>query len=169
MKKNSTIPILKVSSNLEDRFWQKIEKIPFDDCWHWIGTVQYGYGIIREEKHGPSLKAHRVSLVIHGIKLINGLVVDHICRNKLCVNPKHLRQVTHRINSIENSIGPPALNNTKTHCLNGHLMDRVTKNKKWGDKRWCSICKTNRTAKRTAKGYFKKFYQNHKERWDKYK
>lgn len=46
--------------------------------------------------------------------------IDHICMNKRCVNPLHLREVTPRISSLENTNGEAAKNSKKTHCINGH-------------------------------------------------
>ena len=63
--------------------------------------------------------AHRVSFSIFK-NLSNLLVVDHICRNKSCINPDHLRQVTMVVNALENSVSIMALNKLKTHGNCGH-------------------------------------------------
>lgn len=130
---------------IEDRFWKNTVVFPFDDsgCWHWIGlTLKNGYGQIREAGTRFRYLTHRLSLKIHGITLIKGLVVDHICRNRSCVNPKHLRQVTSRINAIENNIGPIASNTKKENCPKGHPYDLFIQRKhNLNSYRSCSICR----------------------------
>lgn len=79
------------------RFWAKVEKRGPEECWEWKGAKnEIGYGMMWW--NGRTDRAHRVSLHLHGVELpdrrTTGLVVDHICHNKLCVNPAHLRIVT---------------------------------------------------------------------------
>jgi len=58
-----------------------------------------------------------------GVELPNGMHVDHICRNRLCVRPDHLRVVTPKVNALQNSEGHAASNVLKTHCPRGHPYD----------------------------------------------
>lgn len=63
-------------------------------CWEWAGPRnERGYGIISTEK--TTLFAHRLSLLAHGVKFSYEDDVDHLCRNRCCVNPDHLEPVTH--------------------------------------------------------------------------
>lgn len=74
-----------------DLFWSKVEKT--DECWEWRGirdTGGYGFAYWR----GKHLRAHRLALELSGVELVPGLVVDHLCANKVCCNPEHLEQVT---------------------------------------------------------------------------
>lgn len=110
-----------IRTSQEARFWAKVEKTP--TCWLWMGRVgSRGYGTmfwgVRGDRGGRC--AHRIALLISGTEIPAGMVVDHVCRNKLCVSPAHLRVVTQRINSIENSISPAAINHRKTRCARGH-------------------------------------------------
>lgn len=81
--------------NDEERFWSKVEKS--DGCWQWVGCTQpNGYGQFR--RNGRARSAHRTAF-----ELANGFIdpsqdVDHICFNRGCVNPAHLRQVTRKQN-----------------------------------------------------------------------
>jgi hypothetical protein len=74
----------------EQRFWDKVQRGAA--CWNWVGTLMVtGYGGIRY--HGKNRTAHRVSYELHYGPIPDGLQIDHACRNRLCVNPDHLRAV----------------------------------------------------------------------------
>lgn len=67
-----------------------IDKIDVDICWNWKkARNSSGYGVFKMDK--KLYLAHRVSYNIFVGEIGTGLVVDHICRNRGCVNPKHLR------------------------------------------------------------------------------
>jgi hypothetical protein len=92
-------------------------------CWIWIrGRDRDGYGIFRMKRGDRriSLRAHRVGYEMLGAPIPRGNVLDHMCRHRACVNPWHLRPVTHRQNVLENSIGLAARNSAKKTCLRGH-------------------------------------------------
>lgn len=119
--------------SIEYRFWAKVNKNGpvFGDrgpCWLWTGSKNNtGYGQLYSNRDGDPfmVTAHRFSLRLVGIFLENGMdggkpVCDHLCKNRLCVNPNHIRVTTQRINSVENSDSPLAKNAKKTHCAKGH-------------------------------------------------
>lgn len=88
-----------------------------EDCWPWLGPItKHGYG----RKSRCNIGAHRLVWERERGPIPEGLFIDHICRNRRCVNPSHLRPVTPRINCIENSTSLAALNFAKTHCDRGH-------------------------------------------------
>lgn len=93
---------------VEQRFWEKVEKT--ETCWNWKGsTDRYGYGTIRENyKH---LRVHRLSYHLANGQIPEGRVIDHICHNRACVNPQHLRIATAKQNQ-ENLTG--AYSNSKS-------------------------------------------------------
>ena len=97
-----------------ERFWGNVNKSGV--CWEWCGRINpAGYGM-----YGPKL-AHRLILPLVGQPPVpKGLFVDHMCRNRKCVNPIHLRVVTSRTNSVENSLSIPAQNFQKKFCKRGH-------------------------------------------------
>lgn len=116
------------------------------ECWRWTGsTVERGYG--RYTKDKITVRAHRMSYLVHKGPLKPGLVIDHVCRNKPCINPAHLRQVTARQNSLENNPGGAALNAVKTHCKHGHpLSGENLYVQKSNGFRYCRICSRRRTT-----------------------
>lgn len=77
-------------------FWSKVEKT--DGCWEWRGyRSPKGYGEYRDAT-GKRTTAHRISWQLAGHDIPEGLTLDHLCRNRGCVNPDHLEPVTNREN-----------------------------------------------------------------------
>lgn len=131
--------LLYSDEKFKKRFWAKVEKS--QKCWLWVAAKSSGYGTIGYD--GSMLYAHRVSVVLSGRKIPKGLVVDHICRNPACVNPKHLRVVTQKEN-----IHSGNTNIAKKFCKNGHsfneentlIRDRIGKNGRPTRTRQCRVC-----------------------------
>lgn len=95
---------MEITSDLAERFWSKVDKT--DTCWNWTGNKQHqGYGVMRNgiDRSGR-IAAHRLSYMLHYGPIEAGLLVDHICHNKSCVNPNHLRSATAKQNN-ENRAG----------------------------------------------------------------
>ena len=84
---------------LEQRLSDKIEKT--ESCWNWKAGSRRGYGRITKGRRGEGkLTAHRVVYELLVGKIPDGMVLDHLCRNKLCVNPIHLEIVTSKENTL---------------------------------------------------------------------
>jgi hypothetical protein len=62
-------------------------------CWLWTGGTRGGYGRLKLADYGM-MEAHRASYEFHKGKIPEGLVLDHLCRNRSCINPEHLEPVT---------------------------------------------------------------------------
>jgi hypothetical protein len=126
---------------LEERFWKRVQKS--DGCWEWKGAKNGWYGSICVG--GSTVGAHRVSWWIHsGFDSIpEGMVIDHLCHNRACVNPAHLRVATFSENTI-NSESPPAVNSRRTHCTNGHPLSGDNLFIENG-KRRCRVCNRKRS------------------------
>jgi hypothetical protein len=111
------------------------------ECRIWKGKLDRdGYGTFFFLK--KNRRAHRVSYYIHIGEIPKGMFVDHLCKNRNCVAVGHLRLVTPKENSLDNSRSIPALNARKTHCKQGHLFDR-----KYGKQRYCSVCQSEKTRR----------------------
>lgn len=66
-----------------------------DTCWLWTGDVSNsGYGAFIEHASRRTSPAHRAVYRVLIGPIPDGLTLDHLCRNKLCVNPAHLEPVT---------------------------------------------------------------------------
>lgn len=84
---------------MEKRFWSRVERSNDHACWPWQGSKQrQGYG--RIEINSKVFSAHRLSYMLNKGQIPAGLVIDHLCCNKSCVNPTHLEAVTLKENAI---------------------------------------------------------------------
>lgn len=80
--------------NTAKDFWDKVDKS--GNCWEWLGSRSNRYGSIQYNRK-PYL-VHRLSYMLTHGKLPDSLELDHLCRNRYCVNPDHLEAVTHKVN-----------------------------------------------------------------------
>jgi hypothetical protein len=70
-------------------------------CWPWHGaTLPNGYGEIWDPVARKNRMAHRRVYELLVGPIAAGLQIDHLCRNKACVNPAHMEQVTSRENTV---------------------------------------------------------------------
>lgn len=101
-----------------ERFWDKVVKT--DTCWNWVGAKsKLGYGTFWISNQRGFINAHRFVLGLDGWMIPKGFETDHLCRNRLCVNPSHLEVVTRRENNLRGT-GAAARNSRKTQCIHGH-------------------------------------------------
>jgi len=83
------------------RFWRKVRRT--DTCWLWIAaTNSSGYGCFRIAA-GRLLYAHRYAYELAVGPIADGMVLDHLCNNRRCVNPDHMEVVTLQENARRGS------------------------------------------------------------------
>jgi hypothetical protein len=120
---------------IEYRLWSRVR----DDengCWTWTGcTDPNGYGAIYWR--GRTWKVHRVAWTLCRGEIPEGLTVDHLCRNRGCVNPNHFELVPLKVNQSRQISN----NSKKTRCPQGHPYDERNTRITAAGKRQCRICR----------------------------
>lgn len=127
---------------------------PNTGCWLWARAChkKSGYGVSSKNK-----LAHRVAYEFANGAIPKGMHIDHLCRQRSCVNPSHLEAVTPRENNAR-SASPSAINATKTHCGNGHAFS-PTNTKMIDGARECRECR---------KATIKSYRQRHRDKYNAY-
>ena len=135
------IPVMRAQQ--WDRWWGSF--LLGDGCWSWIASKNnYGYGQfpVGYSKHA----AHRMSYEMFSGPIATGMQIDHLCRNRSCVNPAHMEVVTQAEN-MRRGGGVAAENGRRTSCRSGHAYSKENTYRwvdKYGSHRRCKTCDSNR-------------------------
>lgn len=87
-----------IDKGIVARFWAKVEKASPDACWQWVGAKSNrDYGVFWDGRR--LVGAHRFAYELMTGAIPDGLLCDHACHNRLCVNPAHIRICTQTENN----------------------------------------------------------------------
>lgn len=125
-------------TRLPERFWLKCLPEPNSGCWLWVAARSHRkyYGAIRPEA-GLSGFAHKYAYQLCIGDVPAELELDHICNVSLCVNPNHLRAITHLENLAKKQY------KLVSHCKRGHVRSPST-TENYGNGAACTECRRER-------------------------
>jgi len=131
-----------------ERFLSKVEPVPESGCWLWMDYLDRdGYGQFRVSAKTVK-RAHRMSYELHVGPIPDGMTLDHKCRVRCCVNPKHLEPVPNRVNISRGLTGKVNHRNARKQlCPRGHEYDYVHPVTGW---RACTTCIRENRHRREA-------------------
>lgn len=135
------LPVRRRWGSFGERFWTKVQRDGLNNCWEWQAYRSAdGYGIFQWHRTKAE-KAHRTAWILTHGAIPEGLVVDHLCRNRGCVNPRHMELVT----SVENT---KRGREVTTECPHGHeyTPDNVLYTSQ--GYRYCRTCKNERVRRK---------------------
>lgn len=140
---------MRIVGDDKKRFLKKVTEGPKPEyvegrCWGWTGVIHHtGYAMFKID--GQNIGAHRWSYETFVGSIPDGFQIDHLCRNRSCVNPDHLEPVTQAEN-VRRGLRGELL----THCPRGHPYE--------GDnlihtarQRYCRACRDMKYRERRAR------------------
>jgi len=123
-----------------ERFWSKVDRRADASCWTWLNGTHDGYGAFWDPERERMVPAHRYAYELLVGPIPGGLTLDHLCRNRGCVNPAHLEPAT-RGENVRRGDGMSAVAARTDTCPRGHR-GQWTKN--GHGKRKCAECNRER-------------------------
>ena len=116
------------------RILKALKYNPQTQCWEYLNKPDHD-GYARPVLNGKKVRLHRV---INNTP--EGLVTDHLCKNRLCVNPAHLETVTNHENIKRGNTGKNKKGKFKDVCKNGHLLSGENLYITPQGRRYCRTC-----------------------------
>ncbi len=125
-----------------------LSRLVVGDCWRWTGATSMGYGYISAD--GRNQPVHRVLYEVLVGPVPADMVCDHLCRTRDCVNPDHIRIVSHAENIAAGS--RQKVQRAQTHCKHGHeYTDENTYVRADRGTRQCKTCSAHSNRRRAAR------------------
>ena len=145
-----------MTRSVVERFWSKVEPAAADECWEWRASRNdRGYANFWDSTR--MVKGHRFAYEHMVADIPEGLTIDHLCRNRACVNPYHMEPVPQSVNSKRTpgalkSAGLKAYHaaNPRTHCKWGHEFTEAN-TYHYDSRRFCRMCTNERGYRAKAK------------------
>ena len=142
-----------VTCSARYRFEAKIRKT--ESCWEWLASrnALSGYGQFRLGNR--MVLAHRMAYTLYRGHIPFGKCIDHLCRNRGCVNPEHLEPCSIRENTLRSPIAPSAIAARRTHCNHGHPYSGRNLRLNRDGSRVCRACHRLAFPAKTRRGPYK--------------
>lgn len=136
----------KSSSVVLQRMLDKVEIVTESGCWIWMGANNgdQGYGVVHIGS--KKFRAHRLMYELLLGQIPEGLVIDHLCRVRCCVNPAHMEPVTDRENILRGE-APGIKRIGADTCINGHIWSDA-RTRWYKGRRFCQECERLRASRR---------------------
>ena len=107
-----------MNTELQNRLLKKAS-VSESGCWEWHGKIMHkGYGVL--SVNNKETRAHRASYEVFVGAIPDGMVIMHMCDNRRCINPDHLKPGTHKQN-VQDAVAKGRMGIGRPAKINGDL------------------------------------------------